>query len=424
MVTPLVSIRRVPEVVREIGREDIALTRLQESLRLATTNTRACVVVDGPTGRLASIDGDLPLAPASTLKLLTATAALATFGPDYRFRTTVVAASPPSAGVVDRLWLVGGGDPNLSTPAYAGKLAATPLSALADQIVAAGIRSIPNGINGDDHLFDTTRQLAIWPPRFVANGEIGPIGALTVDDGFVQPSGTRADDPAVNAADQLKTLLTARQVDVGPPGHATAPRAATIPVASVSSPPLHDVVAAMLSSSDNLTAEMLARLLATTVSSPGTTQTGVNVVLDRLRVLGVDTAPLKVLDGSGLSPDDRVTCNVLLGLLERSDAARYRALVDGLPVAGERGTLADRFRGTPLAGHLRAKTGSLGGVTGLVGVLDVHVPLRFAYLANGDFADDVGVSMREKIATVLAAYPDVTFPAEFLPAPAPPVRGA
>jgi D-alanyl-D-alanine carboxypeptidase/D-alanyl-D-alanine-endopeptidase (penicillin-binding protein 4) len=114
----------------------------------------------------------------------------------------------------------------------------------------------------------------------------------------------------------------------------------------------------------------------------------------------------------------------LLGLLERSDAARYRALVDGLPVAGERGTLADRFRGTPLAGHLRAKTGSLGGVTGLVGVLDVHVPLRFAYLANGDFADDAGVSMREKIATVLAAYPDVTFPAEFLPAPAPPVRGA
>jgi D-alanyl-D-alanine carboxypeptidase/D-alanyl-D-alanine-endopeptidase (penicillin-binding protein 4) len=394
-------------------------------------NTRACVVVDGPTGRLALINGDLPLAPASTLKLLTATAALSAFGPDYRFRTTVVTASAPRAGVVDRLWLVGGGDPVLSTPAFAGKLAGdpltrgaatTPLSALADGIVAAGIHAIPNGIIGDDRLFDTTRQLAIWPPRFVANGEIGPIGALTVDDGFVPPTGTRADDPAVNAAAQLKTLLEARQVEVGPPGHAAAPKA-TIAVASVSSPPLHDVVASMLSSSDNLTAEVLARLLGTTVATPGTTQAGVNVVVDRLRALGVDTAPLKVLDGSGLSPDDRVTCNVLLDLLERSDATRYRALVDGLPLAGERGTLADRFRGTPLAGHLRAKTGSLGGVTGLVGVLDVHVPLRFAYLANGDFADDVGVSMREKIATVLAAYPDVTFPAEIVPAPAPPAHG-
>jgi D-alanyl-D-alanine carboxypeptidase/D-alanyl-D-alanine-endopeptidase (penicillin-binding protein 4) len=427
VVTPLLSVRRVPEIVRD----DVATARLQQALALTVGNTHACLAVDGPTGRLSSINADIPLAPASTEKLLTAAAALAAFGPDYRFRTTVYAPAAPRAHAVDRLWFVGSGDPVLSTPGYAAALArapltrgsvTTPIGSLVDAIVAAGVTAVPNGIIGDDHLFDTSRQLAIWPPRFVVNGEVGPLGALTVDDGFVQPIGTRADDPAVNAAAVLKNLLTARGVDVGPVGHATAPKSA-VAIASVSSPPLHDIVASMLSSSDNLTAELLLRLLGTTVASPGTTQAGVNVVIDRLRSLGVDTAALNVLDGSGLSPDDRVTCNALLAVLEKGDGARYRALVDGLPVAGERGTLADRFVGTPLAGHLRAKTGSLDGVTGLVGALDVHVPLRFAYVGNGNFADAVGVAMREKIATVLAAYPDVRLAAEIVPPPGPPAAG-
>ncbi len=428
IVTPLVSVRRVPEIVRD----DVATARLQQALTGALAATNACVVVDGPTGRIASVNPDQSLAPASTLKLLTATAALATFGPDYRFRTTVLAPAPPRGGVVDRLWLVGSGDPVLSTPPRIDSLnrdpltrgaATTPLAALADSIVGAGVHSIPNGIIGDDHLFDTLRSLPVWPPRFVANGEVGPLGALTVDAGFVPPAGTRADDPAVNAAVQLGNLLAARGVTVGPAGHATAPRSTTA-IASVSSPTLHDIVASMLQSSDNLTAELLTRLLGTTVSSPGTTQAGVRVMADRLRALGIDTTPLNLLDGSGLSPDDRVTCNVLLDVLENSAVNRFRAIADGLPVAGERGTLADRFRGTPIAGHLRAKTGSLDGVTGLAGILDVQTSLRFAYLGNGNFPEDVGVTMREKIATVLSTYPDVSLATQIVPAPAAPARAS
>ena len=421
LATPLLSVRRVPEIVRD----DIATARLQQALSAALAGTNACVVVDGPTGRIASVNPDKPLAPASTLKLLTATAALTVFGPDFRFRTTVVAPAAPRGGVVDRLGLVGSGDPVLSTPAHIAALngdpltrgaATTPLAALADSIVTAGIRSIPNGIIGDDHLFDTLRQLPVWPARFVANSEIGPLGALTVDDGFVPPTGARADDPALNAAAQLANLLAARGVTVGPVAHATAPRSTTA-IASVSSPTLHDIVASMLPSSNNLTAELLTRLLGTTASSQGTTQAGVTVVADRLRALGIDTTPLNLLDGSGLSPDDRATCNVLLQALEKGDVDRYRGLVDGLPIAGQRGTLADEFRGTPIAGHLRAKTGSLDGVTGLAGFLDVQASLRFAYLANGSFADAVGVTMREKVATVLAAYPDGSLASQIVPAP-------
>ncbi len=426
MVTPLLSVRRAPAIVDD----DVALARLKQALSQALAGTNACLAVDGPGGRMVSINDGEALAPASTLKLLTATAALSVFGPDYRFRTTVVAPSPPRNGVVDRLWLVGSGDPVLSTPAHRAALAGdpvtrgdvtTPFEALADGIVAAGVRSVPHGIIGDDHLFDTSRQLSLWPARFVANGEIGPLGALTVDAGFVPPTGMRAADPALNAAAQLGSLLNARGVDAGGAAHATAPGSTTV-ITSVSSPPLHDIVASMLASSDNLTAELLARLLGTTVAVPGTTQAGVKVVLQQLRGLGVDTTSLNVLDGSGLSPDDRVPCDVLLDLLQIGDRPHFRALLDGLPVAGERGTLAASFVGTPIAGHLQAKTGSLDGVTGLAGLLNVRVPLRFAYLANGSFPENAGVSMRERVATVLASYPESPSATALLPPPAPPVH--
>ncbi|HEY7135019.1 MAG TPA: D-alanyl-D-alanine carboxypeptidase/D-alanyl-D-alanine-endopeptidase [Acidimicrobiia bacterium] len=424
-VTPLLSARRVPDVVRA----DVAGARLQSALApVLQSAPSSCVAVDGPTGRLASVNADAPLAPASTEKLLTATAALATYGPDFRYRTTVVATTSPRNGTVDRLWLVGSGDPVLSTPAYQAQLASqaltrhdvtTPLAALADAVVGAGVRSVPGGILGDDHLFDASRTLPVWPPRYVADGEIGPLGALTVDDGNVPPNGAPAPDPALEAASQLRDLLVARGVSVGPAGHATAP-ARTVTVGAVSSPPLHDVIASMLTSSDNLTAELLARLLATTKAVPGTTPAGLDVATAKLRGLHLPTTGLTLVDGSGLSPDDRATCNLLLATLEHSSDARYRAVSDGLPVAAQTGTLAERLRGTVLAGRLAAKTGSLDGVTGLVGTLDVRAPLQFAFLANGSFAESTGVALRERLATTLATYPDAPPASALVPAPAAP----
>ena len=426
-ITPLLSARRVPEVVRA----DVAGARLQAAVAPVVQGApSSCLAVDGPTGRLVSIDADTPLAPASTQKLLTATAALATYGPDYRYRTTVVATASPRNGAVDRLWLVGSGDPVLSTPAYQARLAnqaltrhdvTTPLAALADAVVASGVRSVPGGIQGDDHLFDASRTLPVWPPRYVTDGEIGPLGALTVDDGFVPPNGAPAPDPALEAASQLRDLLVARGVAVGPAGHANAP-ARTVTVGAVSSPPLHDVIASMLTSSDNLTAELLTRLLGTTRAVPGTTQAGLDVATAKLRALRLPTTGLTLVDGSGLSRDDRATCNLLLATLERSSDARYRAVSDGLPVAAQSGTLADRLHGTVLAGRLAAKTGSLDGVTGLVGSLALRAPLQFAFLANGSFPESVGVALRERLATTLATYPDAPPATALVPAPASPAE--
>jgi D-alanyl-D-alanine carboxypeptidase/D-alanyl-D-alanine-endopeptidase (penicillin-binding protein 4) len=128
-----------------------------------------------------------------------------------------------------------------------------------------------------------------------------------------------------------------------------------------------------------------------------------------------------MVDGSGLARENRATCSLLLATLGLASDPRFATLRDGLAIAGERGTLATRLRGTPLAGRLRAKTGSLTGVSGLAGFVDVKRPLEFALLANGSFGESSGVSLRERVAQLIAGYPDAPPPEELVPVPLTPV---
>src|SRR4051794_7101921 len=120
--TPLWSIRRVPEpVVEAVGAQ-----HLQTAPDAAAPGDGTCFVVGAGNHTLASHGADTPLIGASTQKLLVAAAALSVLGPDSTFQTRVVASGPPDNGAVDRVWLVGGGDPVLSTGDYAGFLQTQP----------------------------------------------------------------------------------------------------------------------------------------------------------------------------------------------------------------------------------------------------------------------------------------------------------
>jgi D-alanyl-D-alanine carboxypeptidase/D-alanyl-D-alanine-endopeptidase (penicillin-binding protein 4) len=430
LATPLWSARRVPQaVVDGVGQQ-----RLQGALAAQAAGTDACFAVSGADGAVAGAATDRPLVPASTQKLLTATAALARLGPDFRYETRAVAAHPVDGGTVERLYLVGSGDPIITTPEAAAALArdpltagdaTTPLADLADQLVAAGVRRIPGGVTGDDRRYDDTRYLPQWPASYRADAEIGPIGALTVNDGFtgVAGEGAAAGDPALNAADQLARLLAARGVEVGPSGHGRAPEDATT-IATLRSPPLPEVLTELLASSDNLTAEMLAREVAVAAGRPGTTPDGTRTIVDTLTHLGLPTAGTVMTDGSGLAREDRTTCALLLAVLGRAADPKFATLHDGLAVAGQRGTLATRLAGSSLAGTLRAKTGSLSGVTGLAGFVDVDRALRFALLANGSFGESGGVALRERMAQTIAGYPDAPPPEVLVPMPLAPTRAA
>ena len=304
-----------------------------------------------PSGRtLYSRQPDLALIPASTLKLVVAAVALAKIGPDTRFVTDVRAASAPAAaGTVGDLWLVGGGDPLLSTADFAvegGYMSqarlATPMEALADKVVAAGVRHVGRVV-GDDSRYDAQRSMPTWLPRYLTNFEISPLSALTVNKGFLtfEPPTAVTPSQATHAATVLSDLLKARGVAVdGAAAEGVAP-AGTVTVTSIESPPLAEVVGETLQHSDNLAAEMLVKELGSRFGGAGSTAAGLEVVRRHLSETGLPADELTAADGSGLDRSDRVTCDLLQQLLVTSGEGG--ALDKALPVAGGNGTLHRRF---------------------------------------------------------------------------------
>lgn len=424
-VTPLWSVRRVPEPVAEA----VGAQHLQTALDTAAPGDGTCFVVRAGNRVLAAHDPDTPLIGASTQKVFVAAAALTTLGPDFTYQTKVMAPAAPADGSVDRLYLVGAGDPVLATNDYASFLQAngkshgdvtTSLESLADAIVAKGVKSVPGGIIGDDSRYDDQRYLPSWKDTYRTDGEVGPLDALTVNDGFSAWSvgqNTPVADPALNAASHLADLLRARGVNVGSSSHGTAP-AGAVEITSISSPPLRDIVASMLRSSDNLTAELLTKELAVHAgTTPGTTAAGVKATTAKLKTLGVPVPDGALLDGSGLDRGNRITCDLLVATLALTDRPELSTLFDGLPVAGQSGTLFDQFLGTSLVGRFHGKTGSLDGVSGLTGEMDVGQTLRFAFLENGDFSDAQASVIRSRIGGIVGQFPNAPAVDALVPKP-------
>ena len=126
------------------------------------------------------------------------------------------------------IFLRGGGDPILATAPYAARERNQPqifsdIDRLADAVVAAGITNITGGVVGDESRYDAVRYNPVWPSRFIVQGQIGPLSALSVNDGyayFPDDGGAvfgAAADPAVYAATVLEGALKARGVAFGVP---------------------------------------------------------------------------------------------------------------------------------------------------------------------------------------------------------------
>lgn len=373
--------------------EPEAPASLIDRLRPALARTSACLVVRNGTEETVSYNPDLPLAPASAQKVLVAAAALDRLGPDFRFVTKVVARQGPKDGAVDEVWLVGGGDPVLSAPEWTAfaraqprtaRSAMTPMTSLVDGLAAAGVKMIRGAVHGDDSWHDRLRYLPSWKPIYITDGDALPMSGLTVNSGWKTwtPAGKPAENPTLYAASELARLLGGRGIAVGGADEAVAP-GGTVILASVFSPPLSSIVASMLNSSDNLTAEMITRELGKRVTGTGSTAAGTRVVKEVADRLGLPTRGMEMIDGSGLDVSNRATCTLLQKAMDLGDQAQFHSIWDGLAVAGQTGTLVRRLADTPLAGRLHAKTGSIAGVIAFVGYIDAPRPIHFAFIANG-----------------------------------------
>jgi D-alanyl-D-alanine carboxypeptidase/D-alanyl-D-alanine-endopeptidase (penicillin-binding protein 4) len=359
------------------------------------------LVADPATGQvLLSEQGKRLATPASTTKLATSAAALAVLGANARFRTRVVRGA-----TADSIVLVGGGDPTLAANAYPTQDYPAPatlanLAATTARALKAQHRTTVS-VGYDTSLFTGPPLAPGWPESYVSSGNVTPIVSLEVDQGRLTAAGApedsddpynlrpRATDPAAMAAVSFAALLEADGIHItGAPAAQTA-RADAATLASVSSPPLSAIVQQMLTESNNVIAEDLARQVAIATGEPASFSGAAAAVTSELRRLGVSTG-IRLVDGSGLSPQDAIAPATLVKVLELAIAApRLRPLLAGLPVAGFSGTLSagqSVFSGIGGAalGSVRAKTGNLGTVTALAGMVSDRngTTLVFAFMAD------------------------------------------
>jgi serine-type D-Ala-D-Ala carboxypeptidase/endopeptidase (penicillin-binding protein 4) len=323
--------------------------------------------------------------PASTLKLLTATAALRVLGPDRTFSTRVVTGG--RHGIV----LVGGGDPFLDgkqvtdgparRDANLEALAALTARRLHDR----GSDAVT--LSYDTSLFSGPRLDPHWPESYVADDVVSPITALWADEGLDADHSGRVADPPASAARLFAAFLAEHGIDV----HGTISPGTARPLARelarVTSPPLAEIVERVLQYSDNEGAEVLAHQVGVAVDGDGSFDGGVHGVTVTLRRLGIELRDATIQDGSGLSRHDRLDAESLVQVLQLAASPAepdLRSVVTGLPVAAYDGSLAYRFDHSPGRGLVRAKTGTLTGTSGLAGITtDVRsTPLVFAFVSN------------------------------------------
>jgi serine-type D-Ala-D-Ala carboxypeptidase/endopeptidase (penicillin-binding protein 4) len=329
-------------------------------------------VYDRTTGRfLALHNGRGQLRPGSNVKLATSAALLIQFGPSARLHTQIVANGPLAAGTVSgSLFLVGGGDPSLSTRQFARHVhggGGTRLSDVAAAVAARGIRRVTGRLYGDESAFDSRRTGPLWKASYWR--DCPPISALSVNEDLFQAGNPRASsNPPLFAAQLLKKSLRHHGVVFR-----KAPRVRVHPgsawvVASVRSAHMSKLVHQMDIISDNYYAEVLTKALAVKAGLRGTTANGTLTTRRSLRRLGVDMRGSSIMDGSGLSLGDHMSARQILGILRRSARQSWSYyLRNALPVAGVSGTLAHRMRTGPAHGNAHAKTGTLSTASALSG---------------------------------------------------------
>ncbi|MGH3974758.1 MAG: D-alanyl-D-alanine carboxypeptidase/D-alanyl-D-alanine endopeptidase, partial [Pseudonocardiaceae bacterium] len=349
-------------------------------------------VVDPATGTvLWQRDPETALVPGSTAKLVTSAAALLALDHQARLHTTVLAGSEPGIVV-----LLGGGDPTLSAT-KPGMVTVYPGAARLDDLVDQVQAAVPGPVRRV--LVDVSRYAGDpmapgWYPSDVAGGYIAPIKPVMLDGARADPTqevSPRAAEPATVAAAELARRLGA---DPGTVTVGSAPPGAAV-LGKVSSPPIEELVATVLSTSDNVLAEALAREVAHATGAQPSFSGAAQAVLTVLRDHGFDVSGATLMDGSGLSEQDAVPARLLTDLLSAAAApdesqprtSALRPMLVGLPVAGSSGTLIERYDGPTANGRgwVRAKTGTLTGVNSLAGtVLDSEGRvLVFALLSNG-----------------------------------------
>ncbi len=429
LTTPVLSVRRTPAVLAR----DLSLASFTTAAGgfLPKIDSTSCVALSVDGMAVAAKNADLPLRPASNVKIITAAVALEVLGADHVY-TTEVHGTLQNGVVVGDVHLVGGGDPLLSSSWWRGPntkyppFNVTSIEQLAQSIKDAGVTSIAGSVVGDASRYDDEWYAPTWT-RDVRFTEGGPISALLANDAR-EANDRSSNDPVVGAATVLTNALRDIGVAVaGPPSAGPAVPGEPI-IADVKSQPLPAVLQEMLTTSDNNTAEMVLKEIGVKAGGKGSREAGLAAVVATLQRWGTPMEGVSLVDGSGLSDENRLTCSALLHVVQHQDASD--AIGGGMPIAGTKGgTLSDAFVGTDLEGVLRGKTGTLynyddgtGGkpaAKALSGFrpLDGGGSIEFAMLLNGPQVAEKVVyrPIWDAFGSLLLTYPSGPTPTQLSP---------
>ena len=383
---PLVSqVHRAPLGTWQANKQQ-ALDSLCQSPLFETTQLGLYVydLTDGEP--LYAVNAAHRMRPASCQKVVTAVTALHFLKGDYRFRTEFRIAGKVRAGVLEGdLIVVGGMDP-LVTPTELLQAAAT----IKQQ---QGIETIAGNVIYDLSMREDKELGWGW----CWDDDYGPLSALLVDGkANFEQKWTEAMEKA-----GIKTLSNS---PLKGENKKASPLRGGLVGSSIYSirHDLDQLLEPMMKNSDNIYAECLFYQTAATVGKKGAGhKEAAQRTEELLKRIGLEPSHYQIADGSGLSLYNYVSAEMLVALLGyawRTESIREH-LLPSLPIAGVDGTLKKRMQGTLAQGNVRAKTGTVTGISSLAGYLTTannHV-LAFAIINQGIGSASMGRAFQDKV---------------------------
>jgi serine-type D-Ala-D-Ala carboxypeptidase/endopeptidase (penicillin-binding protein 4) len=320
-------------------------------------------------------------------KLIVAASALDALGATYRYHTILAGGQGIGEnGTLDgNLWLIGSGDPSLVSADLANGVGV---------LSRAGLRRIDGAVVVDATTLGGPALNPHWGRDDNGQDYAAPTSAVSLDGdtiesrqvvgGVEQRVWTPMHDVASYVSADLNGMLAARGIVAAlPPATGPAPLESVM-LWDHRSAPLATLESHMLFVSDNHYAEQLLRTLGEESVGSADDRGGIAAERGFLERLGVPAPGMKLFDGSGLSPDNRIAALTLARLLSDREQSVYLLL----PRGGREGTLED-YDFTTALGRVRAKSGHLSNVAALAGYVTTehHGRVSFAFLFNGSPGD-------------------------------------
>ena len=359
--------------------------------------------------------------PASNMKIVTSAVALTLLGADYRYRTIFATDGEVRDSLLDgNLIVIGRGDPTISDNMRG--LATLVMDTLADSVRAHGIRQVTGSLARVGDAFPDSVHGYGWEWDDLGEYYAAGVDELIFNEGMAPttlrpPPDTVRDslysgparDPATGYLNAFNDALARKHIDVeSGVMDSILPTPIRLDTLFIYvSPPLRDILPALMKPSQNQIAEILLKTIGLERGGMGTADSARKIVAQQLLAWGVQPDGFALYDGSGLSRHDLLSPETLVRVLDRiqQDTA-FAVYYNAMPVAGVDGTLKDRMKGTPAEGNVHAKTGSIGAARSLSGYVTTADGERliFSILANNWTTPSSAVtSVAYQIAAALAA---------------------